>query len=50
MIDQEPNQKMEQKFEGFCPACGEPQYKGKINHTAECPFAGDDLPPEEANH
>lgn len=33
--------------EGFCPACGEPQYDGKLKHTDECPFAGDDLPPED---
>ena len=35
--------------DGFCPSCGEPYVDGKIKHTDECPFAGDDRLPEDAN-
>jgi hypothetical protein len=38
------------QFEGYCPACGEPLYREHAHHSADCPYAGDDLPPEEGNH
>lgn len=35
--------------EGYCPACGEPQINGKINHAEDCPYHGDDREPSEGN-
>lgn len=38
----------DEKPEGFCPSCGEPSIDGKIKHDPLCPYAGDELGPEEA--